>query len=469
MRKQKILWGAFAAGLICAAFLTAAGCSGETKPHGGGTDEGGEASSFAIAEAAYPQQAEYPNEEEFWDERTGEWDNEGFFAVYDAWREEKRALYSLPEADGKAIEGFSKNSIRQFLSQSDGKNRVYSPVNVYMALAMLAETTDGESRQQILDLLEAEDIEALRTHGENIWKLCYSDDGAVTSILANSLWLREGMAYKEDTLERLASQYYASSFRGEMGSPEYNRALQNWLDEQTGGLLREQAAKVELRPETVMALASTLYYRAKWNGEFFEENTKEGVFHSAAGDIPWDFMNRSGSANYYWAENFSAVPLYLNESGKMWLVLPDEGVEVDTLLAEEKVFALIQSEENWTDKKYLIVNLSLPKFDVVSDINLIDGLKALGVQDVFDGETADFSPLTEPAEGIFLSMAQHAARVKVDEKGVEAAAYTGMAAAGSGMPSGDEVDFILDRPFLFVITSRTGLPLFAGVVNQPGA
>ena len=35
------------------------------------------------------------------------------------------------------------------------------------------------------------------------------------------------------------------------------------------------------------------------------------------------------------------------------------------------------------------------------------------------------------------------------------------------MPTEDEIDFVLDRPFLFVITGAQGLPLFVGVVNQP--
>ena len=34
-------------------------------------------------------------------------------------------------------------------------------------------------------------------------------------------------------------------------------------------------------------------------------------------------------------------------------------------------------------------------------------------------------------------------------------------------PPEDEVDFVADRPFLFVITDNDNLPLFAGVVNQP--
>ena len=32
----------------------------------------------------------------------------------------------------------------------------------------------------------------------------------------------------------------------------------------------------------------------------------------------------------------------------------------------------------------------------------------------------------------------------------------------------DEIDFTLDKPFVFAITGIDGLPLFVGLVNQPG-
>ena len=92
-------------------------------------------------------------------------------------------------------------------------------------------------------------------------------------------------------------------------------------------------------------------------------------------------------------------------------------------------------------------------------------LKKLGITDVLNADTADFSPLAGPGAGIFLSQADHAARVKVDEYGVEAAAYTVVLGALGAIPPEEEVDFVLDRPFLFVITSRQGLPLFCGIVQ----
>ena len=80
----------------------------------------------------------------------------------------------------------------QLLSNTKGENAACSPVNIYLALAMLAETTDGNSRQQILDLLGADSIDKIRTQAEQVWKAHYNNDGLTTSILANSLWLEEG-------------------------------------------------------------------------------------------------------------------------------------------------------------------------------------------------------------------------------------------------------------------------------------
>ncbi|MDE7233585.1 MAG: serpin family protein, partial [Ruminiclostridium sp.] len=114
----------------------------------------------------------------------------------------------------------------------------------------------------------------------------------------------------------------------------------------------------------------------------------------------------------------------------------------------------------------VIVHYSVPKFDVSSEIGLNEGLKALGVTDVFDWETADFSPLAENPEELYVSSARHAARVAIDEQGCTAAAFTEISVmAGGGAPP-DEMDFVLDRPFLFVVTSDTDGILFAGTVNS---
>lgn len=409
------------------------------------------------AEARYPEMAKYPEGEAL----------PGFEDRYNAWREsvnEQRANFGA----GKNLDEFFKQTVSEFLTSEDGKNLVYSPLNVYMALAMLAEITDVESREQILELLTAEDIDALRTQAKKIWRANYSDDGAVTSILASSLWLNENIKFNQNTLNTLASNYYASTYQGKMGSKAYNTALQDWMNDQTGGLLKEYISDIEMTPETIMALVTTIYFQAKWVNEFSESNTKKQTFHANSGDIECDFMNQTETyGTYYFGENFGATRLSLENSGFMYFILPDDGVSAKELLCDKEALDFMVSNGDFENAKSLRVNISLPKFDVSSKIDLAKGLKNLGITDCFSANNADFSPLTEKEQSVWLDSVEHGARVKVDEEGVEAAAYTVMMLCGSAMPPEDEIDFVLDRPFIFVITGSDGLPLFVGTVNNP--
>lgn len=75
---------------------------------------------------------------------------------------------------------------------------MYSPLNVYMALAMLAQLTGGDSREQILTLLGNASMDALRQQAGDVWNANYRDDGALTSVLAGSLWLNKDITFNQD-------------------------------------------------------------------------------------------------------------------------------------------------------------------------------------------------------------------------------------------------------------------------------
>ena len=413
------------------------------------------AKAETIAEAKYPEMAEYPNEREM-----------GFEKKYEAWRADKNVQAAYRGA-GTGLDGFFRDSTATFLSGAGTENRAYSPLNVYMALAMLAEISDGNSRQQVLDLLDADSLTALRRQAHAVWNANYSNDGAEISVLGSSLWMNDTVTYNQSTLDTLAQYYYASSYRGKMGSDAYNKALQKWLNEQTGGLLKQQVDGITTDPNMVMTLLTTIYFRAKWSSYFSENKTASGTFHGAAGDVTVSFMNRTESwGTYYWGDRFSASSLELEGQNTMWFILPDEGVSVDDLLADDEAMAFMLANGEWENRKSLKVNFSVPRFDTQSQLDLKEGLRSLGLTDCFDRTKADFSALTDTTE-VWLDKVQHGVRVAIDEEGVTAAAYTEMRLCGSAMPPEDEVVFVLDRPFLYVIMGADNLPLFIGVVNQP--
>ncbi len=91
-------------------------------------------------------------------------------------------------------------------------------------------------------------------------------------------------------------------------------------------------------------------------------------------------------------------------------------------------------------------------------------IKSLGVTDVFDSGGAVFSPLLKKPEGVYINKAEHAARVVIDEEGCTAAAFNAVVGAMGGPPDYEDVDFVLDKPFIFAITDANGEILFMGCV-----
>ena len=422
------------------------------------------AGAVLLSEAEYPEMAPYPDESAYF-KADGTFDDDAFYDAFKVWYGNFQDRWVYRERNRGLLDHFFTESLSAFLGDNGGENRVYSPLNVYLALGMLAEITDGDSRAQLLSLLDCPDMETLRQRAGDLWNANYCNDGATVSTLAASVWLDEDIAFRQETLDTLAQSYYASSYQGQMGAGAMNGALQGWLNEQTGGLLAQQAGNMELSAETVMALATTIYFRARWSDEFSESRTDTATFHGTAGDTECEFMHRSWSNTYYWAENFGAVSERLESGGEMWFLLPDEGVSPEELLQSGAAEFLLQGGDE-EHQKFLTVNFSVPKFDVSSGMDLQTGLKSLGVTDAFDPLMSDFSPLAEGAEGLFVSQVRHDARVAIDEEGVTAAAFSVIAAAGSAMPPTEEVDFVLDRPFLFAITGADDTILFVGIVNQ---
>ena len=461
LKKKQFYWLGTIAAILIIALL--AGILGRTFSLPGSTNPSVSVPSFLgsntqydnlLAAPIYPKMVKYPQGED---------------GSYADWNQSQQEQYDQPKGYADNLNDFFSSSIRIFL-QGEG-NQVYSPVNVYMAMAMLAECVDGTSRQQILELLGAGSITELRRQASRVWNAHFSDDGLTTLLLANSVWMDNAYDFNQDTVNTLANSYYASSFYGDLGTEEMDQQLRQWLNDYSGDLLQEQALNTKLDADSAAALASTIYFSAQWEEKFFENQTTQAVFHSPDEDIAAWFMHRTFSEKlYFQGENYGAVSLRLSGDNNMWLFLPEEGITAGQLLESGDFLSMLQNPEKWEQQTYCKVHLSMPKLDIRAQNDLIAGMKKLGITDIFDSQTADLSGLIAPTfdGNAYVGQIDHAARVTVDEEGCIAAAYIVIDMPTDGMPQErDDIYFTLDRPFIFVITSRDNLPLFAGVVNTP--
>lgn len=389
----------------------------------------------------------------FWREDLDKWDTE-------------RSRRNETAAEGLAqMEGFLKESCEEFLSATQG-NQLYSPINAYIGLAMTAELTSGQTRQQILSALGVSDLTALRQRISALWETVYQDDGNEICTLANALWLDKSLTYRQEPMDILGHHYYASVYRQDLSSRRALKDIQAWLNNNTGGLLKDSVQGIQLPEEAVLALYSTIYFQAKWQDEFNSAKNTSDTFHGLSGDTTATFMNKKlYQTNYYWDADYGAVSLGLKNGSRMWFVLPDEDKTIADVLSGGTYLDMIAAPyDEWENTKFMKVNLSVPKFDVRGSQNLRSGFQNMGITDLFQLGQADFS---EAFDGpVFMTAANQSVRVQIDEKGVRAAAYIEFPGAGSPMPPEEIIDFVLDRPFLFVIADSSGIPLFAGVVNE---
>lgn len=437
---------------------------------------------FAVKIAAYPELPEMPSESELaaafdaldyekmgaeayetaqqqiWDD----WDarSEAYYAAL-------RALRSEGSAYPDAFLSFTQQVGAALLSGEE--NTVLSPANLYLALAMLSETTDGASRDELLALLGLADTEEARDAANYIWRnLCEETESCGTR-LAASLWLNEGVPYNESTLDILAENYLASTYRAPMGTQETDRAIAAWVNGNTGGLLEQAAGNLETSAETVMLLLTTLYFKDAWSDDFAESLTTQDIFTAFDGaQQTVDFMHKTQSgASFTRGENYTVAQLRFEGGQSMRFLLPDEDTTLESLLSDGSAVGGLMIYDMGVCRQVGELIWSVPKFDISSDLALTGALKALGVTEVFDADAADFSPLLGEDEGVAVTQVQHAVRVRIDETGCEATAFTAIV-ADSAAPLLEElptVEMNLNRPFAFLITGADGLPLFLGTVN----
>ena len=440
------------------AVLMLAGCGGveQVVCRSERPDPAVDLTQYAVREAAYPVYPKQPRLEDYTDENGmgGDWD--AYLADVEVWEKEMRALGMNVEPESGAVLDFAGQTAGKIFT--GGENTVYSPISLYVALGMLTELTDGQTKQQVMELLGAADTEALRQQIKNLWLSVYRDNDAVCR-LANAAFLRENADVKQSAADTLAEWYYASSYRVPMGTEEADKTIAGWLNQQTGGLLSEETGNIRTDMDNLLRLYNTIYYKAGWLNAFESGQTGTDTFTAADGSKQQvDFMHRTGEGTYRKGEGYTAAPKSL-KYGRMVFVLPEEGVTPESLLQRQGF--LSELAEGYEGARVI---WSVPKFDVKSSVDLADALKALGVADAFEADKADFTPLTDNIA--YVSSVMQAARVKIDEEGVEAAAYTEIVAKSDGAPEPSPVvEMNLNRPFAFVIFDGNDVPLFVGTVQ----
>lgn len=381
----------------------------------------------------------------------------------------------------EALQKFAFDSGSAVLSGQE-QNAVFSPLSLYYALAVLGTGAAGETGEEILAALGAEDAEELAEECGKLYRgYVYSEErekamgeeygeGSPDSTirLANSLWISQELSLDQAYLDTCAEDFFASSYYVDFTDSKTGERMGKWIAEQTEGVL---TPRLELKPETLLAILNTLYFYGGWSDTFDEARTEEDLFTLEDGsqaEVP--FMNRTDSmGSYIRGENYTVAGLSTDHDCEMLFVLPDEGVDVHSLLEDPESMKEIftGAPEEWTSGKII---WKVPKFSFGSSFELPEILKKMGMETMFDGTAADFSAMSD--RPLYVDQVIQEAHIGVDEEGVEGAAYTMISLSESAavQDEPEEIYMTLDRPFLFGIYDYSNdVWLFMGVCMDPSA
>lgn len=424
---------------------------------------------------------------------------------------EEQGTYSDELLEG--MKRFASDSAVLVLGEETEKNLCYSPVSLYTALAMTAEMTEGETRQQILEALhyeypdgvmsgkwtmrDGEVPEPITSLAEDMYRyltLTYEKELTSATQIANSLWLNEFFLSKEDlrqaTADLLAEKYMVSSYVRDFRKKSTAEDMSDWVLQYTKGLLGGREGDFELDENTAMTLFSTVYYFDQWVDEFDKSRNITAPFYKADGTtVEVEYMRVTHNPYGVLArEGYTASSLGTKGSSQITFILPDVGYTPTDILGNETMMAEILAIHGEPEMDYAEVRFQIPKFQFWSEMDLTEAVKQLGITAVFSQAEADFSGILQegadqpgsanggeddaangqPAPGgssIWISGIRQQTTMSMDEKGLEASAFTRIDYAGAAMPEDKIIEFTLDRPFIILI--ENGGPLFIGVINAP--
>lgn len=293
-------------------------------------------------------------------------------------------------------------------------------------------------------------------------------EGARLSI-ANALWVQQGFSLKApfETIARDAYDARVELLDFER-SEEAAARINNWVKDETRGRIPNLIAPDSLNGDTALVVTNAVYFLGDWTTPFNASNTRDEPFYLQGGGVRQvPLMYRKDRFRYLETGTFQAIDLpYKDERLSMSLFLPKRRDGLAGFEAELSDAELRGWLERLDAAQPREVRLHLPKLKIEQNYDLVPPLRALGIKIAFTRNRADFRGIAEA--NLFISQVIHKTFLRVDEKGTEAAAATGIEIEITGAPAVPPIVFRADHPFFFVIREKTsGAILFLGRITAP--
>jgi len=296
--------------------------------------------------------------------------------------------------------------------------------------------------------------------------------GSTKLDLANSIWTDDDKAVIEEEWLKTVKAYFGPDiYSADLPSDGALKAINKWVNDKTNGMI-PKLHDDNYDKDTIMVLLNALYMKADWAHKFEGNDTYDREFAKADGStVTVPFMNMfEAYESYIKTEDAEGIMLPYDDGRLAFIALkPGSG---DARGYAASLTGAKLKEAIAAAKADTFVTVNMPKFSTGYSVYLTDALKAMGMTDAFDPDLADLSGAGRGVDGpLYISYVFQRVKVDVDEEGTEAAAVTEIATAERcALPADEPIVLTFDKPFVYaIVDTETGVPLFAGVMENPEA
>lgn len=363
------------------------------------------------------------------------------------------AMGSLTPRDlADAQRAFGADLLKAVCVKEQTGNVTVSPASAALALGQLDTGARGEARAKIDALLHlpgwSDDvIAAYRTQRLALAELTQLQ-------ISNHVYSASDNQPAPATLDDLATGFGSKLAELDFSTPAATDAINADVSKDTSGLIAKLFDQ-PLDPLTVTVLTNALHLKAEWVTPF--DITTDQPFTTDAGKRVSAHMMAAHelSASYRASNGWQSAELpYVGGQLTAYAVLPPQGATCHEVTSSTLTALTTGRSEEKT-------GLEMPTVDLAQTHDLFDVLTSMGLR--ANGDYSGFGPRSDDVSTVIQKVV-----VKVDRKGTEAAAATGIGIETSGVSVGPPHRLVLDRPYLLVIQdTKTGTPLFLARVADP--
>ncbi|MBC8123086.1 MAG: serpin family protein, partial [Gemmatimonadaceae bacterium] len=226
--------------------------------------------------------------------------------------------------------GFGFKLFEEIIKREGNKNIFVSPASAALALSMVYNGADGDTRQAMASALNLQGLtlEEVNRSNASLKESLENLDPQVGLSIANSLWARQGLALRPEFVQRNKDFYNAEVSILNFTNPAAPDRINQWVNDKTQGRITKIIDTV--KAEDALLLINAVYFKGSWQKKF--DQAREGTFTLTDGrQKKHPMMSQMGQYRYFEYEKFLAVRLpFCQGRVSMLVFLPgtDSSLEV---------------------------------------------------------------------------------------------------------------------------------------------